>query len=333
MFATWNWSNFLQKSPLDAKPVLCVNMDETSIRLFPEARKGWVIADSSSERRSLLRRGPGLSLNERRACVTLVSFLADSEEAQASLPQVFVINEHTLTAGEVDELNVEAADNVFFIRRPSAWVNSKLLVQILDVLADRLKEVSSSYRIVLCMDTYRAHLHVSICQACSRHGFFLMYIPASMTAWLQPLDLVVFKRYKDWVASRLEQERLTAPSGSLSRVAVLLVYEQGIHAVIEGQLWRRAFDLAGLGDQSSVSQELLKRLGLAGAPAVSADLPTAADLLAVYPRRANIPVDELFDLVLRRSMPSSRPVVLPSRARLTSKRALPPPLQPAASSM
>lgn len=307
-----------------------LNMDESSVKLCPWVRKGWVVADRR-DRRSVLRRGAGSSLRDRRSAVSLIAFLADSEEVQRLLPQIFLSNERILTQADVEELNASSAQNVVFARRRSSWVNSGTMVEIIEVLAKSLGAFASTHRIVLCMDAFRAHLHSSVIQACNRLGFLLFFIPASMTAWLQPLDLVVFKKYKDWVAQELERKKASAPAGALAKVEVLCAYAEGVRAVLESQPWGRAFDLAGLRGQSKASEELLKRLGCDGPFAISPELPSAADLVAVYPRRASIPVDDLFALALRLSTPQPRVLVLPERARLIAKTRPGPPLLPPAS--
>ena len=179
------------------------------------------------------------------------------------------------------------------------------------------------------MDTFRAHLHVNVLRTCSRLGLLLMFIPAEMTGWLQPLDVAVFGKYKDWVVRQLARRRITA--GSLSRVQVLTVYAEGIRAVIDGRSWQGAFEVTGLRSQTNLSKQLLARLECEAPPVVPPALPSAVDLLAVYPRRAIVPVDEVFAGVLR--MASARPqplFVLPRRARLTAVGVPPPPLPPPA---
>jgi hypothetical protein len=297
-----------------------LNVDETSVKLHPPVRKGWVVAADSRERKALLRTGDGSSLASRRSAVSLVSFLADSVEIQKLLPHVFLSNKRILTQADARELNAVAASNVLFARRKSGWVNSATMIEILRLLARCLSTVLATHRVVLCLDTYRAHSHVSVVKECTRLGFFFFLIPASLTGWLQPLDVAVFKPYKDWVARELERMRLAAAAGvKPSTVQVLAAYAAGIPAVLESQAWGKAFDLAGLRGQSRISNALLQRLGCEAPVVVPATLPTAADLQAVYPRRSNIPVDDLFELVVRATMPPRPILLLPKRARLTVK--------------
>ena len=225
-------------------------------------------------------------------------------------------------------MNESTPDNTLFIRRRSSWVNHKTLIQILHLLATYLGRVVCTHRIVLPMDTYKAHLHVAVARECARLGFLLHFVPASMTKWLQPLDAVVFKKYKDWIASETERKRALAPSGRLSKVEVFSVCAAGVPAVMEGEPWGAAFELAGMRGQAGISAELLHRLGCDGPVSISAGFPSAADLVAVFPRRSTIPVDELFDLVVRTSAPQPPVLRLPKRARLTVKIRPLPPLPP-----
>lgn len=300
------------------------------MRLCPRVRKGWVLV-SEEDRKLVARSSPGPSLKEKRSALSLVSFLAATAEFQPLLPQVFLSNEHLLTEQEVNTLNATSEENTFFIRRKSGWVNNVVLVQILELLAASLGSVLETHRVVLSMDTYKAHLHLDVVRACSRLGLFLYFIPASLTKFLQPLDLLVFKKYKDWISTEIEKVRVVAPAGKLTKEQVFSVCAAGVRAVMEGEPWGRAFEIAGLDGQTGASAELLKRLGCIGPVSVAATLPSAVDLLAVYPRRSKIPIDELFALALRTAPVAARPLlVLPKRARLTVKTRPPPPLPPPA---
>lgn len=330
-FGSWWWGGFLQECGRMRKPVLLVNMDETSVRLCPRVREGWVFAEVSSERRDLLRRGPAVSHGESRACLTLVAFLADRPELQRLLPQVFLTNEHTLSKADVDFLIHSTPENTFFCRRKSSWINHTVLVDILSLLAASLGEVMDTHQVVLSMDTYKAHLHRAVVRECGRLGFLLHFVPAAMTKWLQPLDVLVFKKYKDWIVSETERRRSLAPGGRLTKVEVLGACAAGI-AVLEGESWAAAFELAGMHGQGGISSQLRRRLGSDGPVSVRPGLLSAADMLAVYPRRSTIPVDELFGLAVRlATLERPRLLSLPARARLTGKTrppALPPPASP-----
>ena len=329
-FACWKWGNFLATCGDQQKPSLLLNMDETSVRLCPRVRKGWVVVSEDEDLQQLRKRAPGPSLQEKRSALSLVCFLAASSEFQHLLPQIFLSNEHVLTKTETAALNEATQENTFFLRRKSAWVNHTVLVQIVRLLVACLGGVIDSHRVILSMDTYKAHLHLDVVRECARLGIFLYFVPACMTKWLQPLDVLVFKKYKEWIATEAERRRALAPTGKLSKIDIFTVCADGVPAVVEGEPWGRAFDLAGVVGQAGTSAGFLERLGCHGPVSVAASLPSATDLMAVYPRRSRIPVDDLFALVRRMAAPPQPVLVLPKRARLTVKTTPPPPLPPPA---
>ena len=297
-----------------SKPVLLLNLDETSIKFAPAERRGYVVFDLRG-RRTILRQGPRPSLGEKRSAISLVSVLCNVPEIQPQLPHVFISNEHLLSEAEVADMNAVCPRNVFVIRRRSSWVNSAMMCEIIELIVACLGGVLESHSVVLSMDTYRAHLHSSVLSACAEAGVFVMFIPASTTGWLQPLDVCVFAKYKLWVVRELERRRLAAASGKLSRVEVLDVYCRGIPAIMHAQSWARAFELTGLSGQTCLSGELQKRLRWDASVEVPSTLPSLAALQSVYPRRSHIPLEELFALPLRREA-AARALRLPRRARL-----------------
>jgi hypothetical protein len=308
----------VQASSGGSKPVLLLNLDETSVKLCPVARKGYVIFDLRG-RRTILRLGPRPSLSLKHSAVSLVTFVCDDSAVQPRLPHVFVSNQHVLSLSDVAALNEGCPRNVFFTRRKSSWVNAQVLLEIIGLLVACLGDVLRTHTVVLYMDACRTHLHASVARACAEAGVYVVYIPASTTAWLQPLDVCVFSRYKLWVVRELERQRLATATGSLTRAEVIGVYSRGIPAVMESQCWSRAFAVTGLSGQEGLSSELQKRLQWVSSEPVPPTLPSLADLRSIYPRGAHVPLEEIFALAVRREMPRSGPgamLRLGRRARL-----------------
>jgi len=277
-----------------------------------------IVAEPCPKKRRLLRRcARGPDLKARRSAATLVAFVCDDELIQPLLPQVIVLSESIATAAEAAEVAQRCGGNVLAVRRKSAWVDAALATQLVKVLAACLKTQLRTRHVVLYMDTYSAHTHQSALQACSDAGIHPVFVPASTTGWLQPLDVAVFAKFKSWVAKEMERQKLASESGVLARPQVLEAYRRGIDAVIRRQSWQRAFDLCGLRGPAGVSTTLLSRLEEAELPNVGSDLPTLADLQAVFPNRTIIPVEELFRAALvSTTVPATAVLRLPPWARL-----------------
>ena len=317
-WACFKWGNFLGSFAGAERPILRLNMDETSVKLASTMKKGYVMI-GGRPRRIALRGGPRPSLSLRRSALSLVAFACDDPSVQPSLPHVFVTNEHVLSKGDVEGLRMSCPGNVFVLRRRSSWVNTSLLVEIIELLAEMIRPLLASRTVVLSMDACRTHLNPQVAKACAKAGIFIMFIPALATSCLQPLDVCVFGEYKRVVAEEVERRRLAVATGTLPRSAVVDAYAKCIPAVLESKSWAHAFELTGLRGQASLSSDLKRRLQWGDAELVPSELPSLADLQAIYPRRANVPIEDIFGLVLARELERSRPPVtlrLPPQARL-----------------
>jgi hypothetical protein len=299
--AFFRWSNFLNDFGGSDRPVLRINMDESSVKLSPNPKLGYVMFGRRA-RKAVLRRGPGQPLSVRRASLSLVAFVCDDPAIQPLLPQVFVSNGRVLSKDDVASLNATCPRNVYVIQRKSAWVNTPVLLEIIGLLSEVLRRVLQTRAVILSLDTFRTHLDRRVVTAFADAGIFVLYVPALTTGWLQPLDVAVFAEYKRKVREEVERRRLAAPAGSgdLPKPHVVGVCCQCIASVLRSKSWVRAFELTGLRGQGGLAAELKKRMGWADADFVAPVLPSLSELRAVYPRRASVPVEDIFRLVARR---------------------------------
>ncbi len=320
--ACWRWANFLESLNSAGQPELHVNLDETSVKLFVPPRPGFVAEPCPKRRRLLLQGRGGPDLSTKRAAVTLVACACDDERVQKLLPQVFVLNEHVLSNAEVADLRAKCGDAVLVTRRRSSWVNAPLMVELVKVLATCLREELKNRHIVLHMDVFAAHFHSSVLKACADAGFYVHFIPASVTSSLQPLDTAVFAKFKRWASGEIERCRLASADGQLSRAETLDVWRRGVDHVIRSQGWRRAFEHCGLvRQQHGLSASLASRVCSGSSPAVGSDFPSLSDLQAVFPTNRNIPVDFLFQTAVDKEK-AAHAVRLRTKSRLPRLRAL-----------
>lgn len=169
--------------------------------------------------------------------MTLVAFACDCDDIQPALPQVFVLNERVVGREDAAEAARRCSDHVLMVRRKSAWVNAEFAVQLVNLLAKCLKDKLRTFHVVLYMDTCPCHMHKSVLKACSEAGIYPVFVPASTTGWLQPLDVAVFAKFKGWVTREIERERLSSTSGQLSRPTILDIYRRAVDAVVRSQGW------------------------------------------------------------------------------------------------
>jgi hypothetical protein len=307
--ACWNWNNFLEAQNLQGKPVLHINLDESCVRMHSGPCKGIVVAPTGVPLKTFLKQETRASLRLRRSAVTLVAMVCDCAATQRLLPQVIVGNEHVLSKQDMELITSACPPNVFVLRRKSSWLTADLLVHILKLLAACLDRVLPHRHVFLSMDACRIHLTESVATACSKAGIHLMYIPAGMTAWLQPCDTHVFSKFKRFLGQGYEELQLAAPDGDVSVAQMVGLICRGVSEVMDSQCWLRAFQHTGLRDkQAHVSQSLLGRLSYSSPPSVPATLPSLEELQAIYPGRSQVPLDAIFGLFVRSSEAQSTAV-------------------------
>lgn len=316
--ACWRWSNFLSSAPVaGGKPILRVNLDESSLKMHIAARPGFVVESNPKRRRQLLREGQGPNLGMRRAAATLIAFICDDDAVQAKLPQIFVTNDRLMSLADFAELADRCQGNVSMIRRSSAWVTAVFMTEVVKELARCIETELRVRHVILYLDTCPAHMHTAVLKACASVGLHVHFVPALTTAWLQPLDVLAFGKLKAWALCEMEQQRVASVDGLLTRPGVLGIYLKAVESILCQGSWTKAFDLCGLRSQRSLSKRLSARMRFTEPPVVDSNLPSLADLEAIFPAGATIPTEQLFELVVRASAPPPACVLrLPGRARL-----------------
>jgi len=95
------------------------------------------------------------------------------------------------------------------------------------------------------MDACPAHLELSVLQNIARQNIIMIAIPGHLTWLLQPLDVFVFRGFKEQYAHNMHAEKIRQPSGKLPHVA----WWRCLHETIVSQLVRKSwgFTFARLG--------------------------------------------------------------------------------------
>ncbi len=291
-------------------------MDETSLKLHVHQQPGLVVEPCPKRRRQLLREGQGPNLQTRRAAATLIAFVCDDAALQPLLPQVLVCSERLMNVADFDKLRGHCDGIVRLVRRRSSWVDAAFVAEVIQLLADCLESELPKYHTVLHMDTCPPHMHRSVLDTCAAAGIYVHFVPALTTGWLQPLDVVIFSAFKAWVSREFEQQQLASMSGDISRLDVLGIYVRAVREVLQHRRWGHAFDLCGLSGQAGLSKRLLALLGYEAPPAVGSELPSLSDLVAIFPKGTNIPIESLFQTAVPKLPRPGVTLRLPAVARL-----------------
>ena len=270
------------------------------VALWQSGRRNLVKVEPFANRKRFLDREEPGTLAQRRHNCSLLGFISDNAEAQARLPLIMLLNEHHVPAAAAETIVEELRDNehVIFLRRKSSWNTVDLMVWIMGVLRRRLAAMESFAHFVLLLDCAPVHTHTRVVQAATRNNIVLVFLAASMTASLQPLDIFVFSALKGYIKDAYERWMLREEGGTRTETFVSEILRT-TDEYLFGRTWKSAFRGCGFGNrQSELANHLRARYpGIIQDGVPGSDLLTLQQLQACWPRRKDIPIGWLFSWV------------------------------------
>ena len=261
----WQWFRFLLRQVPPGRPVLRLNLDETSIRFWYEPRLG-------------LRRPAGqvpsvgcarqASRGQLRKAFSHVAIICDDASLQPHLPQVLLVNERTVTAEQHRRWTSLPGCNAKLWRGKSAWINDKVFASIIRTLGKVLRERAGDRQAILLLDAHVCHFSLPTLAACREYDIWPVIIPARMTSMLQPLDTHVFSRFKMFLRTRLHQLMLSGANEDLTSEQVVDALLHAMKGVLQRHSWAPAFAKNGFGPEFEVRAHLLEMLAWRAAPVI-----------------------------------------------------------------
>ena len=278
---------------------LLLNLDETSVARMSRKSKGLVVnKDSPLLEIGSLQPFRYRERGKKRGAMTHVAVIADCEEVQQALPQIFLCSSKLVSAAAATRAT---SGKTQVWRGGSGWNTTANLVRVIEAIGEAIQPWQKSRQAILFLDSATCHLSPAVLDAAHHAGILLVQIPALLTWLLQPYDTHVFSSYR----SCLEQEYrrlLRVAEGhdvtsddwlySIVHVASKFLYERS---------WRSAFEQNGLtGNQDHLSQ------ALSGFNKPDCCPPSSAALRMLFPRRRALHINRYFKSIqkmatLRRS--------------------------------
>ena len=283
--AYFQWLNFaIGEAPPGREPLI-LNMDETSICRHVGGLRGTIAQVSSG--RPMPK--DSASLAQRRCNISYIACIAHDAAVQPQLPQVLLGNEHQFTKELLRSLVGKVPPNVSIWRQRSAWNSHATMRRWLSLLSTALGPLMQNRYVVLLLDVHASHIDSSIFLHARRCGVRLVYIPAKMTALLQPCDTHVFAMFKMAFRKAWREKKARAVSGNASTGQWL----QAVFAAIQSTMARTTVQKAFLSDgvlenQAQMSENLRSQLDL---PQTLSPVPPSAEAAAcIFPARAKVDV-------------------------------------------
>ena len=293
--AVWQWFRFLLSQVPPHKPVVRLNLDETSIRFWYEPRLGLRQPTGQVPRQGFARQA---SRGQLRKAFSHVAVICDDASLQPHLPQVLLVNERTVTVELHRRWSSLPGCNTQVWRGRSAWINDKVFARIVRSLGKVLQERAAGRQAMLLLDAHVCHFSSATLAACREYDIWPVIIPARMTSMLQPLDTHVFSRFKIFLRTRLHQLMLTGANHDLTSEQVLDALVHTIKGVLQRHVWAPAFAKNGFGHAFEVREHLLEALALPAAPSIGSELPAFSQFVHCFPARRHIPFMQLLSGVL-----------------------------------
>ena len=282
----WQWYHFLVSQVPPGRPVLRLNLDETSVRFWYEPRLG---LRRPTGRVPLVGHARQATRGQLRRAFSHVAIICDDASLQPHLPQVLLVNERTVTMEQYRRWAPLSGCNAKLWRGKSAWINDEIFARIIRELGKVLRARAGGRQAILLLDAHVCHFSRAALLACRDYGIWPVIIPARMTGLLQPLDTHVFSRFKMFLRTRLHQLMLTGASEDLTSEQVIDALLHAIKGVLQRHSWTPAFAKNGFGAVFEVRAHLLEVLAWHAPPAIGTELPALSQFAHCFPLRHQIP--------------------------------------------
>ena len=292
--AFWKFYNhYHEEAVATGRQVLRLNLDETSVAVFQKPLQGVVMKTGKRTRQGTPSR-LGVRRSDQRTNLTYVAIISDDPEFNAQLPQFIIGDRRTFTSARYPVYFAASPRNVYLLVADKAWNNWRIMEKILRVLGLVGRRLRPECQLILCLDTYSSQLHEQVRATAHEERVRLVIIPARCTNVFQPLDVYVFRLFKERLRRRfhdLHAER----TGPLAVECLLQALYEAIQTTLLGNPWPNIFEKCGISyRQLGVSEYINKHLmwpahllwALDGYPL------SDADIAAILPTGRTLTLDE-----------------------------------------
>ena len=291
----WQWFHFLLDQVPPGRPVLRLNLDETSVKFWYEPRLGLRRLSSPKPRVGFARQA---SRSQLRRAFTHVAIICDDPTLQPLLPQILLVNERTVTVEQHRRWKSLPGSNAKLWRGKSAWINDEVFAKIIRELGKVVVAHAPGRQAILLMDAHNCHFAKGTLTACRDYDIWPVIIPARMTSLLQPLDTHVFARFKLFLRTRMHQLMLTGANEDLTSEQVIDALLHSIKGVLQRHCWDQAFERNGFGHDLNIRKHLLEEMAWTKPPAIVVDMPSYTQFAHCFPARHHIPFMQLLSGIL-----------------------------------
>ena len=292
------WIRWLLRKHLQNKPVVLLNMDETSVLSPLEKCRGNYHRDAMSGMRRHTFRRRGL-----RRC-TLMAVIADDEELQRHLPQILLPRAPGgRDPGSRAKRSYESLGRPLEVWHLTAGHNSSDVMKMwLKAVAKTERDLRGDVHIVLILDCHPVHISGEIMRSARAADIHLVLVPAGCTWFLQPLDVKVFQHLKSGLRKKLMGAENAAEEHALSWNEHMRAVASAVHETLVSSTWVQAMKAMGVHREWRPTAQPLRSL-LRDAE-LKEEAPSVGDILQIMPSSRSAGKGYLWRKLLR--LPESK---------------------------
>ena len=274
-----------------------MNLDETSVCIVQKPLHG-VVMKTGRRLRSGAPSRLGVKRSLQRTNITYVALVSDDQAFTAELPQFIIGDARSFTTANYPRYFQAAPRNVFLLVAPKAWNNWMIMQKIIRVLGLVGRTLRPHSDIIFLLDTANPHINDNVLATAHEEGVRLVLIPARCTSLLQPLDVYVFRLFKEKLRRRFHD--LHGDGTHAMNVETLLrALYHAIYWIIMGRDWPLIFEKCGFSrGQMAVSDYLQRHLTMPAQDVCATDATALcdADIAALLPANRRITLREFLRL-------------------------------------
>ena len=238
---------------------IMLNLDETSLQNDYIQKRGYVV-DMLPEQRTIagcfFQR---VTMSDTRSHTTLVAAIAAKPGVRRHIPQILIPNDSKITVAERSFYS-SLQFPVEVMLGHHGWVNTEVMKKLLTRYRRAVRAIDAEARLVLLMDSASQHISNDVLRHAQMLGVVILLIPGKLTWLLQPLDVSVFRVFKDNLKKKLLHIRMADDRGLVSIEQRIIAVHDTILEVLIDMDWSASFPKVGASLHLEDLRATVKRL-------------------------------------------------------------------------
>jgi len=278
------WIRWARSRAPQGSHVVLINMDETCLTNIKTHKRGLLPAANHSAakrvRNATAYGGPRTSL-----CAAI----CDDPDLQCKLPQLRLPSTglDKMFGPHLRAVYDEAVSPVLTWYGSCSWLTQENMEPWLTKLRRCMVNERADAHIILLLDVCPAHTAHRVLRHARQLGIRIVFIPASLTWLLQPLDTHVFVHFKRRIRRAVFDALSRDTSGRISHEALVRIHNRVIREVLVQGNFRPRLEAAGFcGNLATLRAPLAKMLAGMDLVGRAPTVPELAELMSVTPTRA-----------------------------------------------